>query len=66
LDLLNAALKKTGWAGPHLNENNWPRQLMNRIDSLDWEKARADVRPFLARERDLDLVKKDVLLGLLK
>jgi hypothetical protein len=39
---------------------------MNRIDSLDWEKARADVKSFLERERDLDLVKKDVLIGLLK
>ncbi len=47
-------------------ETNWQKQLKNRIESLDWEKARADVKPFLERERDLDLVKKDVLISLLK
>jgi predicted nucleotidyltransferase component of viral defense system len=65
-DLLNAALKQTGWEGPHLTGKNWHKQLKNRIDSLDWEKARADVKPFLERERDLDLVKEDVLISLLK
>jgi predicted nucleotidyltransferase component of viral defense system len=65
-DLLNAALKQTGWEGIHLTENNWHTQLKNRIESLDWEKARADIKPFLERERDLDLVKKDILIGLLK
>jgi predicted nucleotidyltransferase component of viral defense system len=66
LDLLNAALEQTGWDGPPLTETNWRKQLRNRIESLDWEKARADVKPFLERERDLDLVKKDVLMSLLK
>lgn len=66
LDLLNAALKQMGWKGSRLTEANWKKQLRNRIESLDWEKARADVKPFLERERDLDLVKKDVLIGLLK
>jgi hypothetical protein len=66
LDFLNAALEQTGWEGPHLTQTNWAKQLRNRIDSLDWEKARADVKPFLERERDLDLVRKDVLISLLK
>ena len=66
LDLLNAALEQTGWDGPRLTEKNWCRQLRNRIESLDWEKARADVKPFLERPQDLDLVNKEVLLGLLK
>jgi len=63
---LNAALEQTGWEGPHLSEANWRKQLRNRVESLDWERARADVKPFLERERDLDLVKKEVLVGLLK
>jgi predicted nucleotidyltransferase component of viral defense system len=66
LHLLNAALEQTGWNGPRITEANWRKQLKNRFESLDWEKARADVKPFLERERDLDLVKKDVLIGLLK
>lgn len=65
LELLNAALKQTGWEGPNLTEANWRAQARHRIEALDWEKARADVRPFLERERDLDLVKKEILVELL-
>jgi len=66
LDFLDAALEQTGWDGPHLTEANWRKHLRSRIESLDWEKARADVKPFLEREQDLDLVKKEALVGLLK
>lgn len=66
LILLNSALGQTGWSGPRLTEVNWRRQLRNRIESLDWEKARADVKPFLERPQDLDLVNKDALISLLK
>jgi hypothetical protein len=65
LDLLNAALAQTGWKGPVLTTANWREQVRQRIEALDWEKARADVRPFLERERDLDLVTKQVLGRLL-
>jgi predicted nucleotidyltransferase component of viral defense system len=64
--LLNAALEQTGWEGLHLSEDNWRKQLRDKVSSLDWEKARADVKPFLEHERDLDLVKKTVLIRLLK
>ena len=66
LALLNAALEQTGWDGLRLTEANWRKQLKNRIESLDWEKARADVKPFLERDQDLDLLKRDVLISLLK
>lgn len=65
LNLLNAALEQTGWEGPRLTEANWRKQLRSRIKSMDWEKARADVKPFLERELDLDLVNKEVLIHLL-
>jgi hypothetical protein len=64
-DLLNAELAQTGWDGPRLLEANWRKQPKSRIKSLDWEKARADVKPFLERDRNLDLVKKEVLVRLL-
>ena len=65
LDLLNAALVQTGWEGPYLTQSNWKEQVRNRLLVLNWDKARSDVRPFLERDRDLDLVTKDVLLHLL-
>ena len=65
LELLNAALAQSGWKGPVLTAANWREQLRKRIEALDWEKARADVRPFLEREGDLGLVTKEVLDRLL-
>jgi len=66
LELLNAALAQTGWTGPTMAASNWRQELRQRVENLDWENARADVRPFLERERDIDLVDREVLCGLLK
>jgi hypothetical protein len=65
LELLNAALAQTGWRGPVMTPDNWREQLRQRIEVVNWAKARTDVRPFLERERDLDLVSKDILGRLL-
>jgi predicted nucleotidyltransferase component of viral defense system len=66
LALLNAALKQTGWTGPVLVDENWRNELLQRLATVDWERARTDVRPFLERERDLDLVTHDTLKKLLE
>jgi predicted nucleotidyltransferase component of viral defense system len=65
LDLLNAALAQTGWKGAVMTATNWRKQIRQRMETLDWERARADVRPFLERQRDLDLVSKEILGKLL-
>lgn len=65
LALLNAALAQTGWDGPALTTGNWREQLRQRLGALDWDGARADVRPFLERDRDVELVSEDVLASLL-
>ena len=65
LDQLNAALMQTAWNGPTLTDNNWRGELARRLEVLDWERARADVRPFLERERDLDLVSYTTIKRLL-
>lgn len=65
LALLNAALIQTGWSAPPLTTTDWREAVRERLDTVDWERARADIRPFLARERDLDLVSKAALLRLL-
>lgn len=61
LTLLNAALAQTGWNGPTMTADNWRAELARRLESLDWERARADVRPFLEREREIDLVSYETL-----
>lgn len=66
LDLLNAALAQTGWPGPFLTAENWRGELLQRLANVNWERARADVRPFLERERDLNLVSLESLQTLLE
>lgn len=65
LALLNAALAQTSWQGPALTATTWRAQVRQRLEALDWEQARRDVRPFLERERDLALVTQAVLVRLL-
>jgi len=65
LALLNAALAQTKWTGPTLTESNWRPEVRRHLATLDWTAARADVRPFLEHERDLQLVSPDVLAQLL-
>jgi hypothetical protein len=66
LDLLNSALVQTGWKGPVMTVANWRNELRHRIKTLDWERARTDVRPFLERERDIALVTVETLDSLLQ
>lgn len=61
LGLLNAALAQTAWEGPVLTDANWRPEVRRRLATLDWNAARADVRPFLEHERDLQLVSKEAL-----
>lgn len=65
LVLLNAALAQTGWQGHVMTADNWRGELRHRLEALDWERARADVRPFLERERDIALVTAGSLGSLL-
>jgi len=66
LRLLNAALQQTGWPGPDITSDNWRGILKNRLISAHWEKARADVLPFLEREGDADLLTLETASGLLE
>jgi predicted nucleotidyltransferase component of viral defense system len=65
LMLLNAALTQTGWKGPAMTRSHWRAELRQRLEALDWERARADLRPFLERERDISLVTEETLRSLL-
>lgn len=64
--LLNGALAQTEWPGPALSASNWKPVVREKLSTLDWTAAQADVRPFLEHERDLQLVAPDVLEQLLR
>jgi hypothetical protein len=63
--MLNSALAQTGWKGAIMTATHWRGEMRKRMERLDWERARADVRPFLERARDIDLVSKETLVNLL-
>ena len=63
---LNAALSQTGWTGTELMAGNWKDTLADRLKTLDWKAARADVLPFLERSQEVDLIRPEHLIGLLK
>jgi predicted nucleotidyltransferase component of viral defense system len=66
LDLLNNALKQTGWAGETMSSGNWREAVRKKIESTPWEQALDDVRPFIASSNELGLLTKENLLNLFK
>jgi predicted nucleotidyltransferase component of viral defense system len=63
--LLNNALTQTGWQGAVISAENWRSEIVGSIAEWDWDKVVADVRPFIEREGDLDLLSKENVLKLL-
>lgn len=66
LELLNNALKQTGWAGPVLEQESWKPATRERVASIDWEVAERDVAPFLEPGPATALFGKENLLKLLE
>lgn len=56
LVLLGNALIQTHWAGPLPGLEGWRGIIYARLKSLDWKAALADVRPFLERPSEIDLL----------
>lgn len=56
LVLLGNALAQTGWQGPRLAAENWRGLVFDRLEGLDWSAALADVRPFLERPGEIELL----------
>ncbi|HSB61126.1 MAG TPA: nucleotidyl transferase AbiEii/AbiGii toxin family protein [Vicinamibacteria bacterium] len=65
LEMLNDALRQTGWSGKPLTQENWRGAVRRRVRSLSWEALAADVRPFLESAEDRAVVTKETLLRLL-
>jgi len=65
LILLNNALRQTGWQGEILTESSWREAVRSRLKAISWERAIADVHPFLEPGADPGLLTRDHLLQLL-
>jgi hypothetical protein len=63
--LLANALEQTGWQSPIPAADNWRKLLYERLKTLDWKAALSDVRPFLERPGEIDLLTIENLRNLL-
>ena len=64
LALLNAALRQTGWSGAEMTPASWRRAVAERLELVDWSRMASDVRPFLERAEDVELVDRETVLRL--
>lgn len=63
--LLNNALKQMGWKGREITAENWRKKISAQISNYDWNKVITDARPFVENQRDLAMLTKENLTGLL-
>jgi len=66
VELLNNALKQTGWAGPAVTPGSWRQLACQRVETFRWKQIIEDVRPFLERAEDVALLTKENLITLLR
>ena len=63
--LLNHALVQTGWDGPVVTETTWRKIVWKQLKSADWKTVADDVRPFIERVSEAELLTKENLKRLL-
>lgn len=66
LDLLNNALDQTGWDRGRLAPDSWRQATAEQVATLDFERALADVEPFIEPWVDLGGLTREVLMGLVR
>ena len=65
LVLLDNALRQTSWTGAPLTESTWRAAVRERLAAIDWDRAVADVAPFLEDPTETALLTSDTALPLL-
>ena len=66
IPFLNNALRQTGWSGPSIDQSDWGDALVQKLKVMDWNRVVEDVRPFLERPSDIEMMTLDNVLKLLK
>ena len=54
--LLRNALQQTGWDGAIPDDEKWRMIVCQRLGKIDWKNSVADVKPFLERTNDIELL----------
>jgi hypothetical protein len=56
---------QTGWRGPEITAESWARVVSEYLETIDWERAAEDVRPFLEKPGEASLLTRENLIKLL-
>ena len=56
IEMLNNALTQSNWQGAAVTERNWAGIVQARLAKLDWSKVAPDIRPFLERADEVELL----------
>lgn len=65
LVLLNNALQQTKWKGSVLTQSNWRKVVWDQLQRADWRAVIEDVRPFIERASEAEMLSKENLKQLL-
>jgi hypothetical protein len=65
IPFLNHALRQTHWDGPEITRADWTAVIAECIKDTDMKRAGEDVRPFIERSEEIDLMTKENLLKIL-
>ena len=65
IDLLNNALKQTSESNIQLTQKDWQQYIAQRIEQIEWEKVIVDVKSFIEKQSDIQLLTKDNLIKIL-
>lgn len=66
IKFLNNALRQTKWEGSEITKKNWLQVISKKVDTIDWDRIVEDVRPFIERTLDLDMLTRENILKLLR
>jgi predicted nucleotidyltransferase component of viral defense system len=65
LDMLNNALRQSGWIGDVVTGSNWQALVLARLAQLDWNHVVNDVQRFLMNQEDLTKFRAEIIADLL-
>ena len=66
LEYMNAGLQQSGWEGKPVTGDGWKGLLVEKFQKVSWEKIQTDVRPFLERPDDAQLLTMENIVKLLE
>jgi predicted nucleotidyltransferase component of viral defense system len=65
INFLQNALEQTGWSGPEVTSDNWTNLVSDHLKTINWNKAIADVQPFLEKPQEASLLTQENFTKLL-